>query len=39
MDEKMVPIYVRQILRGLITLDDVPERIRERVREALEAEQ
>lgn len=39
MDEKMVPIYVRQIFRGLITLDDVPERIRERVREALEAEQ
>lgn len=39
MDEKMIPIYVRQILRQLITLDDVPERIRERVREALEAEQ
>lgn len=39
MDELMIPIYVRRVQQGVKTLDDVPERIRERVREALEAEQ
>lgn len=39
MDELMIPIYVRRIQQGVKILDDVPARIRERVREALEAEQ
>ena len=32
----MVKIYVRKILAGQMTLEDVPERWREAVREALE---
>ena len=32
----MVKIYVRKILAGEMTIDDVPERWREAVREALE---
>lgn len=32
----MVKIYVRKILEGKMTIDDVPERWREEVREALE---
>lgn len=32
----MVAIYVRRIRAGLMTLDDVPERWREKVRQALE---
>lgn len=32
----MVKIYVRRIRAGLMTLEDVPERWREAVREALE---
>lgn len=32
----MVKIYVRKILAGEMTLDDVPERWREKVREALD---
>lgn len=32
----MVKIYVRKILAGEMTLDDVPERWREAVREALD---
>lgn len=34
----MVKIYVRRIRAGLMTLEDVPERWREAVREALEEE-
>lgn len=33
----MVKIYVRKILAGQMTLDEVPHRWREAVREALEA--
>lgn len=33
----MVNIYVRKIRAGQLTLDDVPERWREAVREALES--
>lgn len=36
MDEKMVPIYIRQIKRGAITIDQVPERIRDLVRFEME---
>lgn len=32
----MVKIYIRKILAGEMTIDDVPERWREAVREALE---
>ena len=32
----MVKIYIRKILEGKMTIDDVPERWREEVREALE---
>lgn len=32
----MVAIYVRRIKAGLMTLEDVPERWREKVRQALE---
>lgn len=32
----MVKVYVRAILAGKMTIDDVPERWREEVREALE---
>lgn len=32
----MVAIYVRRIRAGLMTLEDVPERWREKVRQALE---
>lgn len=32
----MVQIYVKRILEGKMTIDDVPERWREAVREALE---
>ena len=32
----MVAIYVRRIKAGLMTLEDVPERWREKVRRALE---
>ena len=32
----MVAIYVRRINAGLMTLEDVPERWREKVRQALE---
>lgn len=35
MDDIMVNVYVRRINRGVITIDDVPERIRDRVIEAL----
>ena len=34
----MVKIYVRRIRAGLMTIDEVPERWREAVREALEDE-
>ena len=34
----MVKIYVRRIKAGLMTMDEVPERWREEVREALENE-
>ena len=34
----MVQFYVRRIKKGLMTLEDVPERWREAVREALENE-
>ena len=34
----MVKIYVRRILAGQMTLEGVPERWREAVREALESE-
>ena len=36
MDDKMIPIYIRQIERGLITIEQVPERIRDRVQEELD---
>lgn len=32
----MVNFYVKRIRKGLMTIDDVPERWREEVREALE---
>ena len=32
----MVAIYVRRIKAGLMTIEDVPERWREKVRQALE---
>lgn len=32
----MVAIYVRRIRAGLMTIEDVPERWREKVRQALE---
>ena len=32
----MVAIYVRRIRAGMMTLEDVPERWREKVRQALE---
>lgn len=32
----MVKIYIRKILEGKMTIDDVPEHWREEVREALE---
>ena len=35
----MVKFYVRQIKAGKLTLEDVPERWREAVREALENEE
>lgn len=38
MDDVMAKVYARRIRRGGITLADVPERIRERVREEIEAE-
>lgn len=34
----MVKLYVKRIRAGLMTLDEVPERWREAVREALEGE-
>ena len=34
----MVKLYIRKILDGKMTIDDVPERWREEVREALENE-
>lgn len=34
----MVAIYVRRIRAGLMTLEDVPERWREKVRQALEGD-
>ena len=34
----MVKLYVKRIKAGLMTLDEVPERWREEVREALENE-
>lgn len=34
----MVNIYVRKIRAGQMTIDDVPERWRERVREIIEGE-
>ena len=34
----MVAIYVRRIKAGLMTLEDVPERWREKVRQALEGD-
>lgn len=33
----IVDAYVRRILRGIITIDDVPETIREDVRKALDS--
>ncbi|MEY8460150.1 CD1375 family protein [Eggerthellaceae bacterium 24-137] len=38
MDDIMVKVYARRIRRGSISLADVPERIRERVRGEIEAE-
>ncbi len=35
----MIQIYVSLIKKGLKTIDDVPERIREAVRKALEEEE
>lgn len=37
MDEIMVKVYLRRIKRGNITLDDVPENLRDKVAEALNA--
>lgn len=37
LDKAMVKVYVRRIRRGDITIDDVPERIRNLVSQALEA--
>lgn len=34
----MVAIYVKRIRKGLMTLEDVPERWREQVREYIESE-
>lgn len=33
LDRSMVPIYARRVLRGDISVEDVPARIRELVRE------
>ena len=36
LDLSMVPIYARRVLRGDISVEDVPARIRELVRERVE---
>lgn len=36
LDRSMVPIYARRVLRGDISVEDVPARIRELVRERVE---
>lgn len=38
LDRRMIPIYVRRILDGKITIDQVPENLKEYVNKELEKE-